>query len=128
MMEAWLRIVENLGDRLGGPINFRFILQPIVAAIFAIVSGWQDAKNGRSPYLWAIFTQPTNRAALIKDGWKRVAKVVVVALVLDLVYQFIVTDVHPGEAIIVAVLIVILPYVILRGVTTRILTLFGIGK
>jgi hypothetical protein len=128
MSETWLRIVENLGDRLGGPINFRFILQPIVAAIFAIVSGWQDAKQGRSPYLWAIFTQPANRAALIKDGWKRVAKVVVVALILDLVYQYLVLDFHPGEAIIVAVLIVILPYVILRGVANRILTLFGIGK
>ncbi|MGD0640302.1 MAG: hypothetical protein ABSC22_06105 [Roseiarcus sp.] len=128
MSETWLRIVENLGDRLGGPISFRFILQPIVAAIFAIVSGWHDAKNGSSPYLWAIFTQPTNRAALIKDGWKRVVKVVAVALVLDLVYQFLVTDVHPGEAIIVAVLIVILPYVVVRGVTTRLLTLFGIGK
>lgn len=59
MTETWLRILENLGDRIGGPISFRFILQPIVAAILAIVSGWQDAKHGRSPYLWAILTQPT---------------------------------------------------------------------
>ena len=128
MIETWLRIVENLGDRIGGPISFRLIMQPIVAAIVAIVSGWQDAKHGRPPYLWTIFTQPAHRTAMIKDGWKRVAKIVVVALVLDLVYQYLVLDFHPAEAIIVAFLIVILPYIIVRGVANRILTWFGIGK
>lgn len=123
-METWLRIIENLGERVGGPLSFRFILQPVVAATLAIVSGWHDARHGRSPYLWAIFTEPENRVALIKDGWKRIAKIVVVAFALDLVYQIVVMDARPGEAVIVAVLIVVLPYLILRGVANRIVTLF----
>ena len=43
------------------------------------------------------------------------------ALALDVVYQVIVQRfVYPGEAIIVAFALAILPYLILRGVVTRI--------
>ena len=42
-----------------------------------------------------------------------------VAILLDLIYQVVVLEVYPGEAIIVAVLLVIAPYTILRGVVTR---------
>jgi hypothetical protein len=46
--------------------------------------------------------------------------VVVVALVLDLAYQIIVLRfVYPAEAIIVAFVVVIVPYLILRGLVTR---------
>jgi tryptophan-rich sensory protein len=58
---------------------------------------------------------------MIKDGWKSVGKVFVLALVLDVVYQVIVLRfVYPGEAIIVAILLAIVPYLILRGLVTRI--------
>jgi hypothetical protein len=120
MGEVLSRIVENLGDRLGGPMNFRFVLQPVVAAIFAITSGLEDARLGRRPYLWAILTEPANRAALVKEGWTRIGKAFLVATLLDLVYQVVVLEVYPGEAIIVAVLLAIIPYVALRGIVTRV--------
>ena len=119
MGEVLSRIVENLGDRLGGPMSFRFVLQPVVAAIFAIISGLEDARLGRRPYLWAILTEPANRAALVKKGWTRIGKVFLVAILLDLVYQVVILEVYPGEALIVAVLLAIVPYVVLRGVVTR---------
>jgi hypothetical protein len=119
MVDVLSRVVENLGDRLGGPMSFRFVLQPVVAAIFAIIGGLEDAKLGRGPYLWAVLTEPANRAALIKDGWTRIGKVFLVAVLLDLVYQVVVLEVYPGEALIVAVLLAIVPYVIVRGVVTR---------
>jgi hypothetical protein len=128
MTEFWTRIAENLSDRLGGPMSFRFVLQPIVAAIFAIVAGLQDARLGRSPYLWAILTEPANRASLIRDGWKRIGKVFIVAVVLDLIYQIVVLEVYPGEAIIVALLLAIIPYVVLRGVVTRVAGILTRGK
>jgi hypothetical protein len=121
MADVWTRIVENIWERVGGPMSFRFILQPAVAAIFAIVAGLQDARLGRSPYLWAILTEPANRASLISEGWKRIGKIFIVAVVLDLIYQIVVLEVYPGEAIIVAVLLAIIPYVILRGVATRVI-------
>jgi hypothetical protein len=120
MGEVLSRIVENLGDRLGGPMSFRFVLQPVVAAIFAIIAGLEDARLGRRPYLWAVVTEPGNRAALIKEGWTRIGKVFLVAVLLDLIYQLVVLQVYPGEAIIVAVLLAIIPYVVLRGVVTRV--------
>jgi hypothetical protein len=128
MAEVWIRIIENLSDRLGGPMNFRFVVQPAVAAIFAIVAGLQDAKLGRPPYLWAVLTEPANRASMIKEGWARVGKIFIVALLLDLIYQIIRLEVYPGEALIVAVLLAIAPYVIVRGVVTRIAGILTGGR
>jgi len=122
------RILENLADRLTGPMSFRFILQPVVACVFAVIAGLQDARLGKPPYLWAMFTEPANRAALIKDGWTRIGKVFLVAIVLDLVYQVVVLEVFPGEALIVAVLLAIAPYVVVRGVVNRIAQATTSGK
>ena len=124
-MKVLARVLENLADRLTGPVSFRFILQPLVAAAFAIVAGLQDARLGRPPYLWAILTERANRAALVKDGWDQIGKVFVVAILLDLVYQVVVLEIYPGEALIVAVLLAIVPYAVLRGVVTRIAGMLG---
>jgi len=60
------------------------------------------------------------REEMLKEGWKSVGRVFILALVLDIVYQVIVLRfVYPGEAIIVAFILAILPYLILRGVITR---------
>ena len=120
MDDIWVRIVENLTDRISGPMKFRFVLQPVMASIFAILSGLKDAKAGKPPYFWALFTDPVNRADMLKDGWKSVGKVFVLAIVLDVVYQIIELHfVYPGEAIIVAFLLAIVPYLLLRGLVTR---------
>ena len=120
MDDIWMRIVENLSDRVSGPMKFRLLLQPVMASIFAILSGLKDAKAGRPPYFWSLVTDPAHRADMLKDGWKSVGKVFILALVLDAVYQIIVQRfVYPGEAIIVAFILAILPYLILRGLVTR---------
>ncbi len=128
MTEIWPRIIENLGDRLVGPMSFRFILQPVMAAIFAVVSGLQDARLGRPPFLWSVLTVPADRASLIREGWTRIGKVFLVAIVLDLIYQVMVLEVYPGEALIVAVLLAIIPYAVLRGVVTRVAGILTGGR
>ena len=85
----------------------------------AIIAGWQDAKRGKTPYLWAILTDRANRAALVKEGWTRIGKVFLVAILLDLLYQVVVLEVYPCEALVVAVLLAIAPYVIVRGIVTQ---------
>lgn len=58
---------------------------------------------------------------MIKDGWKSIGKVFLLALALDVVYQIIVLRfVYPGEAVIVAFVLAIVPYLILRGLVTRV--------
>ena len=120
MDEIWARLIENMADRVTGPMKFRLVLQPIMAAIFAIRSGLADAKSGKRPYFWALFTDPSDRAEMLKDGWKSVGKVFVLALILDVVYQIIVIRfVYPGEAILTAFILAIVPYLLLRGLVTR---------
>jgi len=50
MDDIWLRITENLIDRVSGPMKLRGILQPLMASIFAIMAGLKDAKLGNAPY------------------------------------------------------------------------------
>jgi len=120
MDDIWMRIIENLGDRLSGPMKFRFILQPAMAIIFAVLAGLKDAKAGRTPYFWSLLFYPESRAEMLKDGWKSVGKVFVLALILDVIYQIMVLHfLYPGEAIIVAFTLAILPYLIIRGLVTR---------
>jgi hypothetical protein len=52
------RIWENLLDRPSGPLALRFLMQPIMATIFAIRDGIKDAHSGRSPYFWTVVTNP----------------------------------------------------------------------
>jgi hypothetical protein len=121
MDDIWMRIVENMTDRVSGPLKFRFLLQPIMASIFAILAGLKDAKTGNPPYFWSLITDSSHRVDMLKDGWKSVGKIFILALVLDVAYQiYVLHFVYPGEAIIVALALAILPYLILRGLVTRI--------
>ena len=120
MDDVWTRLLEDMASRVTGPMKFRLVLQPVMAAIFAIRSGLADARNGKPAYFWTLFSDPAHRADMLEDGWKSVGKVFVLALILDVVYQIIATRfVYPGEAIITAFLLAIVPYLFLRGLTTR---------
>src|SRR5450432_2393190 len=111
MHDAWLRLTQNLSHRISGPMNIRFILQPIMALIFATIGGLKDAKAGKAPYFWSLFTDPHHRVQLLKDGWKSVGKVFILAIGLDVIFQ--IKELHTlyaGEALIVALLLAIIPY------------------
>jgi hypothetical protein len=123
MEDIWLRFAGNMVDRVSGPMKFRLLLQPTMAALLAIRSGLKDARAGKPPYFWTIATDRTARAELLRDGWKSVGKVFVLALALDVVYQIVeLRFVYPGEAIIVALLLAIVPYLVLRGLVTRLMS------
>jgi hypothetical protein len=121
MEEMAIRFWENLVGRVGGPMTFRLILQPIMAAIFAVRSGLKDAKEGKPAYFWALFTDSVHRGDMLRDGWKAVGKVFIFAIIIDLVYQLIVFRwFYPGEAFWVAVALAIIPYLAIRGPVNRI--------
>ena len=121
MEDMWMRVVENLTDRVSGPMKFRLLLQPLMAASFAIIAGLRDAKTGKVPYFWSLVSDPSHRRDLLRDGWKDIGKIFVLALILDGVYQIIVLRFfYPGEAILVACVLALVPYLILRGLVTRI--------
>jgi hypothetical protein len=123
MDDLWSQVTEQLSDRVSGPMRLRFILQPIVATLVAIKSGLKDAKAGKPPYFWALILHaddPSRRREMIKEGWQSISKVCIAALALDLLYQFIaLPSFYLRHAVIVAFLLVIAPYLILRGAVTR---------
>ena len=121
MDHMWMRVVTQLAARVSGPMKFRLVLQPTMAALFAIRSGLADARAGKPPYLWALLSSPGERKNMLKDGWKSIGKVFILALVLDMIYQIIELHfVYIGEALIVAFVLAIVPYLILRGLVTRV--------
>ncbi len=120
MHDIWMRFMENLSHRVGGTMRFRFILQPTMALIFATIDGLKDAKSGKAPYFWSLFTEPQHRIERLKHGWKSVGKVFVLAIVLDVIFQIRELDsVFPGEALAIALLLAIVPYLLLRGPVCR---------
>ena len=119
--DVLIRIATNLGDRIGGPLTFRLVLQPTIATVLAVIAGLRDAKLGKPPYFWALLSDPAHRSEMFNDGWKSVGKVFTFAFILDVVYQIIeLRFVYPGEALIVAVVLAIFPYLLFRGLVTRI--------
>ena len=120
MDEIFNRFFENMVGRVHGPMNFRLILQPVMAIIFAIRDGRKDAREGRMPYFWAIFTSPGHRMELLTNGFKSFGKIFILALILDAIYQFItVRWFYPGEAVVTAFILAVVPYVLLRGLAQR---------
>jgi hypothetical protein len=49
---------HDLVERPDGPMRFRFILQPLMAAIAAIHDGREDARAGRSAYFMTVLRNP----------------------------------------------------------------------
>jgi drug/metabolite transporter (DMT)-like permease len=125
MDEILKRVWENLVNRLSGPLNFRFIVQPAVAGFLAIRAALKDAQEERPAFLWAAITNPLYRHHLFRQFWNDSWKVFALAIVLDAIYQLIVhRGVYVLELFLVAAILALVPYVLLRGPVTRITKLF----
>ena len=115
------RVWQQLIERPTGPMAFRFILQPIMAAIAALRDGVNDAKSGRSPYFWALLTNPFESGHSLYEGLISTARVILLGLCMDAAYQWIVLKTfYPAEAVIVAIALAFFPYLLLRGPIARI--------
>lgn len=127
MLEILHRIGGDLVDRVTGAMHFRIYMQPVMALLFATISGIKDAREGNPPFFRALFTVQEHRREMLRDLWKSVGKVFILAAILDAIYQVVEQRfIYPFEIIIVAIILAILPYLIFRGVVTRIATMFGI--
>jgi hypothetical protein len=114
------RIWKNIVARPGGPMTFRFILQPTMAAIAALRDGVKDAREGRSPYFWTIVHVSGERAGRLNEGMISTARIVLLGIVMDAIYQYIeLNTFYPGEAALIALLLAFIPYLLLRGPIAR---------
>ena len=124
MDEILARIWENLGGRIGGPMKFRLLIQPLMVSLFADSCRHQGCAR-RTTRLTSgpcsAIRSPDR--SLLRDGWKDIAKIFTMAVVIDVIYQLIVERwVYPLESLIVAIVLAVIPYLLLRGPVTRIVT------
>ena len=118
--ENFLRLWRNLADRPSRQMAFRFILQPAMASFFAIRHGLADARSGRSPYFRTILCDRRQRVERLREGLNATAQIILIALIIDAVYQALeLGTFYPGEAPIVALLVAFVPYILVRGTTAR---------
>jgi len=121
MADLFNRAYEDIIGRVGGPMKFRLVIQPLMAALLAVRDGLRDAREGRPPYFWAVFTRAGRRIELLRDGWRSAGRVFGLAFIIDAVYQLIVLKwFYPVEAIFVSAALAFVPYLLIRGPVNRI--------
>lgn len=112
---------QDLLARPSGPFSFRFVLQPVMASIAAIKAGIVDARTGRTPYFWLILTDPARRGPSVREGFAATSRIFLLGLAMDAAYQLIVLGkFYPGEALIIALVLAVLPYFLVRGPVARV--------
>jgi hypothetical protein len=118
--ETFKRIWQSLVQRPSGPVAFRFFLQPAMAAIAAIYDGLKDVRTGRSPYFRTVLRKPHERVARLGEGLNATARIILLGLAMDTIYQVIeLKKFYPFEALIMALLLAFVPYLLIRGPAAR---------
>ncbi|MGE5181792.1 MAG: hypothetical protein ACM31C_07005 [Acidobacteriota bacterium] len=115
------RFLGDLLARPSGPFAFRFVLQPLMAMLLALRDGTKDARAGRPPYLWSVWSDAGHRRERLLEGLKATARVLAAGLALDAAYQVVVLrHFYPGEALVIALLLGFVPYLLIRGPADRV--------
>ncbi|MCV3241707.1 hypothetical protein [Mesorhizobium sp. ZC-5] len=118
--EVQQRLWQDIFDRPGGPMSFRFVLQPIMAAIAAFHDGAKDARLGREPYMTRLLSGSGDRTDLLKEAVISTGRILLLGLVMDGIYQFTVLKTfYPGEMVIITLALALVPYLLLRGLFSR---------
>jgi hypothetical protein len=115
------RFIPDIIARLHGPGRLRFILQPTFATILGVRDGAKDARAGNPPFLWGLVFHPADRAGLVRSGFASVRDLIAVAILIDVVAQFLIFRmVHPGAALLVGPVLIAFPYSSSRALANRI--------
>jgi len=114
----WDTIVHDLTSGKG---QFRLFLQPMMALVLGIRAGIADARAGHPPFGRRLLSGAESRAQLLKESIQRALMPLVLAFVLDVILQKLTMGrVRPLVAVIVAAILVWIPFSFVRGITNRI--------
>jgi len=112
---------EDMVARLSGPGRFRFILQPTVATLLGARDGVKDARAGACPFIWGIILRRDLRSQLLRSGLASVRNLVAIAVLLDLISQYLIfRQIHPGAALLLGPVLIAAPYSLARALANRI--------
>src|SRR4051812_42903724 len=124
-----LHFWDELLARTDGPLQFRFILQPVMATLLALRDGYHDAASGRAPYLHDILSNPAGRGERLKEGFHAVARVMLLGIAMDAAYQFtVIKAFRPLGMAIVVLLLAFVPYLLMRGPARRVIHWYLVRK
>jgi hypothetical protein len=113
-------LFEDIPKRLTGPGKFRFILQPLIAVVLGIRSGLADARAGRPPYLYGILFHGHLRRELMASGLQTVVNLLLMGILMDSVFQWIILGAsYPGAAFVVGPVLILAPYATARALANR---------
>jgi hypothetical protein len=73
MLAVIERIWSSMFERSSGPLSFRFILQPAIAAIR---DGLRNARTDRSPYFWTVAGNSLERIGRLREGLIATARII----------------------------------------------------
>lgn len=121
MTVGYLGFWEGMMRELtSGQGQFRLLLLLAVALVLGIRAGIADAREGTLPFGRRLREANEPRAELMKDSVKRALNPLALAFILDVILQRLTLGyVRPLAAIIVAAVLVWLPFVIVRGIMNR---------
>jgi len=112
--------IDDIPRRLTGAGRLRFILQPLMACIMGVFGGIADAHAGRPPYLYGILFHHGMRRELMRSALKAIANLLLMGILLDAVFQWILFGIsHPGAALVIGPTLIALPYAIARALANR---------
>jgi hypothetical protein len=111
---------QNILARLSGPGRLRFIIQPTVAIILGARGGVKDASAGLPPFLWALVFHKEHRRELLRSTITSIRNLVAIAILLDLISQFLIFgEVRLGAALVLGPVLIGAPYILSRALANR---------
>lgn len=127
--EVHNRLWRDILGRPGGPMTFRFVLQPGMAALAALWDGINDARLRRTPYLWSLLRDRQDRRERLSEAVISTARIVLLGLGMDAIYQYqSFASFYPGEAVLITLILAFIPYLLLRGPVARIAAAWMRGR
>lgn len=116
-LEVQQRFWSDIFARASGPMTFRFYLQPTMALIAALHDGIRDTRFGHHSFFWTAAGDSTKQAGRLREGLRATARIVLLGLSMDVIYQIKVLDqFYPVEAVMMALLLAVVPYFIFRWI------------
>lgn len=112
---------SDMSARFSGPGRLRFILQPLIAIIIGAGDGRRDARAGRPPFVLALLSCHARAKGLLREAVVSTRNLVAVAILLDILSQFLIfREIHPGAALVLGPVLIAVPYALSRALANRI--------
>lgn len=107
--------------RLSGPGRLRFIIQPSVAILLGARDGVKDGRAGAPPFLLDLICHSEHRWHLVRGALDAVGDLIAVAIILDLISQFLIfRNVYVSAALVLGPVLIATPYAVSRALSNRI--------